>query len=30
MVAKFYQYVQEQHADGFRMSWSKWLSQHLD
>lgn len=25
MVAKFYQYVQEQHADGFRMSWSKWL-----
>ena len=30
MVAKFYQYVQEQHADGFRMSWSKWLGQHLD
>lgn len=27
MVAKFYQYVQEQHADGFRMSWSKWLGQ---
>lgn len=25
MVAKFYQYVQEQHADGFWMSWSKWL-----
>lgn len=27
MVAKFYRYVQEQHADGFRMSWSKWLGQ---
>ena len=30
MVEKFYQYVQENHADGFKTSWSQWLAAHQD
>lgn len=30
MVEKFYQYVQENHANGFKTSWSQWLAAHQD
>lgn len=29
MIAKFYQYVQETHANHFTMRWSRWLKSHL-
>lgn len=29
MIAKFYQYVQENHANHFTMRWSRWLRSHL-
>lgn len=28
MLPKFYAYVQANHADGFRMTWSQWLAHH--
>lgn len=29
MIPKFYQYVQETHANHFTMRWSRWLRSHL-